>query len=122
MAKPNLIGGTAYIKLDGVQHMSRGNWTYNHGKPTRKTVFDGNLSVGYTEEPQEPMIEGDMTVPATLDTAALVVADGITVTLELENGNVVVLRDAWFANEGTVDVNAGSMPAKFVGRSLEVMR
>lgn len=122
MAKPNLIGGTAYIKLDGVQHMSRGNWSYNHGMPTRETVFDGNQSVGYIETAQEPMIEGDMTVPATLDTVSLVSSDGITVTLELENGNVVVLRDAWYAGEGTVNVNEGRMPARFVGRSLEVMR
>jgi Phage tail tube protein len=122
MAKPNLIGGAAYLKIDGVQHMSRGNWTYNFGKPTRTTVFDGANTVGYVEEPQEPMVEGDMTIPSTLDVGKLVESDDITLTLELDNGNVVVLRNAWFAGEGTVNVQEGSMPAKFVGRSLEVMR
>lgn len=120
MAKPNLIGGTAYLKVDGVQYMSRGNWKYNFGMPTRSTVFDGNSAVGYTEAPQEPSIEGDMTVPAILDVATLVTLDDVTITLELENGNIVTLRNAWYAGDGTVDVNEGMMPAKFVGKSLEV--
>lgn len=123
MAKPNLIGGAVYLKLDGVQYMSRGNWTYNHGMPTRETVYDGANAVGYVERPQEPFIQGDMTVPAALDVGKLVVSDDVTVTLELDNGNVVVLRNAWFASEGTVDAHEGQISgAKFVGKSLEVMR
>lgn len=121
--KPNLIGGAAYLKLDGVQHMSRGKWSYNHGMPTRETVYDGANAVGYVERPQEPFVQGDMTVPASLDVAKLVTADDVTLTLELDNGNVVVLRNAWFAADGTVDVEEGMISgARFVGKSLEVMR
>lgn len=123
MAKPNLIGGACYLKLDGVQHMSRSDgWTINHGMPTRETVFDGANTVGYVEKPQEVVVEGTITVPAALNVSALVVSDDVTLTLELDNGNVYVLRNAWFSGDGVVNVNEGSMPVKFVGKSLEQVR
>ena len=121
MAKPNLIGGTVLLKLDGVQHATRGSWTVNHGKPTRSPVFDGNNCIGYTESPQEPSIEGEMTIFATLDLGKLVEMDGATVTLELDGGKTYALRDAWYAGEGAANVSEGSMPARFVGKSLEVV-
>lgn len=122
MAKPNLIGGNAYLKVNGVQYQSRGDWSYSHGTAERTTVFDGSRPAGYTEQPREPMIEGEITTPADFDGLALTEIDGATVTLELDNGNVVTLRDAWYAGEGTFNVREGKLPVKFVGKSLEVVR
>lgn len=120
MAKVNLIGGTAYLKVNGQQYSARGNFSYNEGVPERTTVYDGLQPAGYTEAPREPMIEGEISVTADVNVRDLIENDDNTVTLELENGKVVVLRNAWYAGEGTVNVNEGMMPVKFVGKSCEV--
>lgn len=120
MAKIHLLGGTVFVKANGVQYAARGAFSYNIGVPERTTVYDGNVPVGYTESPREPMIEGEISVTTEVDLRVFIEDDNMTLTLELENGQVVVLRNAWHAGEGTVNVNEGMMPIKFVGKSCEV--
>ena len=68
------------------------------------------------------MIEGELTVTSAVDTAEFINLDGETITLTLESGTIVVLRDAWFAGDGNINLNEARFPVKFVGKSLEVQR
>lgn len=122
MAKPNLIGGTVSFRRGSTKYASAGNFSYNHGGPKRDSVFDGNDTIGYRESPQESMIEGELTVTSSVDTAEFINLDGETITLTLESGTIVVLRDAWFAGDGTINLNEARFPVKFVGKSLELQR
>lgn len=45
--------------------------------------------------------------------------DNATVTLELANGKMIVLRNAWFASEGTVQTEEGTIALRFEGISAE---
>jgi hypothetical protein len=74
---------------------------------------------GYKEVPQVPFIEGKITDSSDLDLAELCDVVDATVTLELANGKVIVLRDAWYAGEGTVDTDEGEIGVRFEGKSAD---
>jgi hypothetical protein len=74
---------------------------------------------GFKETPQPPMIEGEITDRDSLDVAALVSIEDATVTLSLANGKVIVLRDAWFASEGTANTDEANIAVRFQGMSAE---
>lgn len=71
---------------------------------------------GYKETPQVAFIEGAVTDSDELDLATLVTADNVTVTLELNNGKVVTLSNAWFASEGSGSTDEGEIAVRFESR------
>lgn len=112
-------GGVISVNVGGELQDAKGAFTYNLGRPKREAIIGADRPHGYKETPQVPFIEGALTDRSTLDLAKLLGLDGITVTLELANGKVVVLRDAWYANEGTVNTEEGEIPVRFEGLSAE---
>lgn len=112
-------GGIIYVKIDGKQVDAKGNFTYNLGVPKRDTIIGSDSVHGYKETPQAPFIEGEITDSASLDLASLLKTDGATITLELGNGKVIALREAWFAGEGTGNTDEGNIPVRFEGKSAE---
>ena len=119
MANPNRRAGTIYFKIDGTQHDAKGSFTYNLGAPKREAIVGSDKVHGYKETIQAPYIEGAITDRASLDVAALLVLDGVTVTLEISNGKTIVLRDAWFAGEGNITTEEGEIAVRFEGKSAE---
>jgi len=118
----NRRAGTIFLKTDGVQHDVKGSFTYNLGSPKRTAILGHDGVHGYSELPQTPFIEGEITDRADLDLAALEKLDNATVTLELANGKVIVLREAWFASEGDVETEAANIKVRFEGKSAEEIR
>jgi hypothetical protein len=45
-----------------------------------------------------------------------------TITLELANSKVIVLREAWNAAEGTGNTGEGNIPVRFEGMSAEEIK
>lgn len=114
-ANPNRRAGTLFFKVDGTQHDAKGNFTYNLGKPKREGLVGADTVHGYKEMPQVPFIEGEITDRSDLDLEKLLNLDGVTVTLELANGKVVLLRDAWFAGDGNVGTEEANIQVRFEG-------
>jgi hypothetical protein len=112
-------GGLIQFQLNGVLYDAKGNFTYNLGRPVREAVVGADAVHGYTEKPQVAFIEGEITDKGTLDTDALVRMVDTTATLALANGKVIVLRDAWYAGEGTGNTEEGNFPVRFEGLSGE---
>lgn len=109
------IGGIIRVKVDGAQFFAKGSWTYRIN-PTKKTMIPGSDRVhGYTEQPQVPFIEGVITDRGDLDVEALQSISDATVTLELANEKVIVLRNAVYASEGDITTEEGEIPARFEG-------
>lgn len=109
----NRVGGIIFLKLDGRQYKAKGDFSYNLGKPMREAVVGADAVHGYTERPQVAFVEGEITDSANLDLATLVQSDSTTVTLELANGKVIVLNQAWFAGEGTGNTAEGNIAVRF---------
>lgn len=115
-------GGILFLKVGGERQDAKGNFTYNLGQPKRDGIVGADGVHGYKEMPQVPFIEGEITDRQTLDLAALLNVVDTTVTLELANGKVIVLRQAWYAGEGTGNTEEGNIGVRFEGLSAEEVR
>lgn len=112
-------GGMIAVKIDGVVQLAKGSWSYNLGRAKREPIIGSDGVHGYKETPQAAYIEGEITDRSDLDLAALVEAANSTVTLELANGKVIVLREAAFTGDGTASSDEGAIQVRFDGSNAE---
>jgi hypothetical protein len=122
MAGKNRIGGIIALKVNGDIYFAKGNFTYNIGKPKREGVVGADVVHGYKETPQVPFIEGEITDRNELSLEDLVTLDDATITLELSNGKVITLSEAWYASEGTGNTEEGNIACRFEGMSAEEVK
>lgn len=122
MAGKNRIGGTIALKVNGDIYFAKGNFTYNLGKPKREGVMGADTVHGYKETPQIPFVEGEITDRNELSLEDLVTLDEATITLELANGKVIALSEAWYAGEGTGNTEEGNIACRFEGMSCEEVK
>jgi len=115
MSLQQRIGGTVYLKVNGVQMRVKPGPTYNLGLPTREAVVGADGVHGYMEKQQTPYIACKISDGPDVDLEALVQGRGETVTLELINGKTVVLREAWWAGAGEVNAETGEIDARWEG-------
>jgi hypothetical protein len=114
--------GILYLRIDGTIYDAKGNFTYNIGAPKREAIVGADKVHGYKEVPQVSFIEGELTDSKNLDLQALVSLDGVTATLELANGKVISLRDAWYAGDGNVQTEEGNIQLRLEAVSGEEIR
>lgn len=114
--------GILFLKVNGNSFDAKGNFSYNLGKEKRETIVGADRIHGYKSMIQPAFIEGEITDSATLNLEELVLIDDATITLELANGKVIVLRNAWFAGEGTGQSEEGNIAVRFEGASAEEIR
>lgn len=115
-------GGIIQLQVNGEIYDAKGNFTYNLGRPLREAIVGADGVHGFKETPQVAFIEGEITDRGTLELDKLVSMTGATVTLELANGKVIVVRDAWFAGEGTGNTEEGNIACRFEGKGGEEIR
>lgn len=114
--------GIIFLKINGNIYDAKGNFSYNLGKPKRESIVGADKVHGYKEMPQPAFIEGEITDSSTLDLTKLIATDDATITLELSNGKVIVLRNAWFSAEGTAQTEEANIAVRFEGASAEEVR
>lgn len=112
-------GGIIQVQVNGVLYDAKGDFTYNLGRPKREAIVGADRVHGYKETPQPGFIEGEITDRGNLDLDALVQLEGATVVLQLANGKVISLRDAWYAGEGTGNTGEGNVAVRFEGSADE---
>jgi hypothetical protein len=85
-----------------------------------RTGIAGQDSVhGYSELPVVPYVSGDVsTIPGTSVEDIDAVTDA-TITAELANGTVYVLRNAWRAERSTINTRDGQFNVKFEGLTCD---
>lgn len=115
----NRVGGLIEVKVDGQIYNAKGNFTYNLGRPRREAVVGSDTVHGYKETPQVAFIEGEITDRADFSLDALTRIENATVYLRLANGKLIVLREAWYAGEGTGNTEEGNIAFRFEGKSGE---
>lgn len=114
------VGGILFCKVNGVQFKAKAtSWTYNLGSPKKEGIVGIDSTHGYKEMPVLAFIEGAITDDSALDLKALIGQTDVTVTLEIANGKVIVLRNAWFAGDTDVTTEEGEIPFRFEGLSAE---
>jgi hypothetical protein len=116
------VAGVIFVKVNGAQMQARGNFKYNLGKNKKEGVVGADGVHGYSEKPQIPFVEGEITDSGDLDLEALVGIDDATCTLELANGKTIVISDGWYAGEGTGETEEGKVDFRFEGMSGDQVR
>lgn len=117
MASDNARAGTFYVKVGGKLIEASGNYTYNLGKPKREGVTNSYGVAGFKDTVQVPYIEGEVLDSNSLDVVAdLLDIEDATVTLELRNGKVIALRNAWYAGDGEGSTENGTIKVRFEGK------
>lgn len=114
-----LRGGMLYLLVNGQRYDAKGDFTYNLGRPKKTAIVGADAVHGFYTEPQAPFIEGAITDARDTDLAAFLDTVDATITLELQIGKVIVLRQAAYAGEGTVNPKEGEVPVRFEGLSAE---
>lgn len=109
------VGGVIYLKVDGEQYRAKGSFTTDIGEPKRDAVVGHDGVHGFKEVPKTPYIEGEITDTGDLELERLFTLRDVTVSLELANGKVHALREAWYAGDGTYSTEEGNVPVRFEG-------
>src|SRR5262245_18771182 len=113
------IGGVAYLKVDGYQYMLRGDLTITPGRFSREGIAGQDGIHGYTETPTIPKIAATITDTAGLSIDQLWNVVCSTVTAELSNGKVYILRDAWVSAVDPLNTSEGSIAVTFQGMACQ---
>jgi len=115
-------GGIVFVKVDGAQLSAKGEFTYSLLDSKKEGIVGSDGIHGYKELPVIPYIEGEITDSIDLDAKSLIKLTDATVTLELANGKVIVLRGAWYAGDGVTGSEEGNIAVRFEGTSIEEVR
>ena len=113
-------GGIIQLQTQGEVMDAKGSFSYNLGREKRESIVGADRIHGYKAMPQVGFIEGEITDRGTLDLAKLVEGEKVTVTLGLANGKVIVLRNAFFAAEGTGNTEEGNIGVRWEGEAEEI--
>lgn len=109
------LGGTAYLKVDGRQYQLRGNLTVSIDPFEREGVAGMDGTHGYIQRPRVQFISCDLTDSDGLSLADLRAIKNATVTAELNNGKVAVLRNAWTSDAHELSAGDAQVSVKFEG-------
>lgn len=109
------VGGIIFVKIDGEQFSAKGSFTYNIGVPKREPVVGSDGVHGFKELPQPSKIEGMITDSSELDFEALLRTRDATCTLELANGKVIVIQEAFYSGDGDGTTEEGELQFAMTG-------
>ena len=113
------IAGTAFVKVDGDQLTLSGTLKVDPSEFEREGMVGLSGVAGFNEKNVIPEVEIEIFVTSQTDLTKLKdLVDG-SVTVELANGKVFVLRNAWLASRLPIDGAEGKLPIKFQGQKME---
>ena len=115
----NRRSGVINVQVNGTVFDATGNFSYNLGQPIREELVGPDRVHGYKETPQVSYIEGEIRDASDLVLTELMNLTDATITLKLANGKQIMLREAWYAAEGTAQTEEANVQFKFCGMSAE---
>jgi hypothetical protein len=119
MSVNNIVGGTFYFFIDGLQYKARGNAKYCVATNEKESVVGVDGPHGFLKKPKMPWIEIDITDQGNLNTKLFQDMDDVTVTGENANGKTVVFRNATCTTPPEVDAIQGQFSVKFEAPDAE---
>jgi hypothetical protein len=113
------IAGIAFWMVDGVQLAVRGNLEVMASRQERTGIAGQDSVHGYSELPVVPYISGDVSTVVGTSVEDIDAVTDATITAELANGTVYVLRNAWRAERSTINTRDGQFNVKFEGLTCD---
>lgn len=109
----------AYLKVDGALYPLKGNFTVSPSALERAGIAGQDYIHGFSEMPRLPVISGDVSTVPELSVDDVEAVVNSTVTAELANGKVYVLREAWCTSALELNTREGQMRVTFQGISCD---
>jgi len=109
------VAGTCFLKVNGEQYSLRGNMTISLGGYERSSVSGLDQYHGVIEKPRASFIQADITDTDGLDLKVLENLNNVTVTVELINGKVAILRQATQISALELKADDGTISVRFEG-------
>lgn len=113
------IAGIAWLKVDGDQYPLRGDFTVSPSPYERTGIGGQDYVHGYSELPRVPFISGNVSLVPELSIEDIEAITDATVTAELANGHVYVLREAWTRAAFELNAHDGQVNVRFEGTSCD---
>lgn len=113
------VAGIAFLKVDGAMYPLRGNFTVSPSALERAGIAGQDYVHGFSELPRVPYIEGDITTVVDMSTEDLEAMTDVTVTAELANDSVYVLKEAWCRSAIEINTREGQFRVRFEGTTCE---
>ena len=114
-----VVAGVLVLRVDGKQYRARSEIKVSMATIEREAVIGQDGVHGYIEKPKVAFIEGKITDSADLAVETLLGMCNVTVTVELLNGKVYLLRNAWCQKADPLDTTDGSIEFRFEGSAAE---
>jgi Phage tail tube protein len=113
------VAGTAFLKVDGNQYPLRGNLTVTPSVVERAGIAGQDYIHGFSELPRVPSIEGDVTTAPGLAIEDFDGMTNVTITAELANNSLYVLREGWCVSALAINARDGLVRIRFEGISCD---
>lgn len=110
-------GGLIQFKVGGQRYDAKGSFSYQIANTMRESIVGQDGVHGFKEVATPPFVEGVITDSADVDLAFLNTIEDTTVTLELANGKVIVLRNAYVVNAVEGSSEEGELSVRLEGIS-----
>jgi hypothetical protein len=111
--------GLIQVKANGTVYAAKGAFTVGYGIVKREAIIGSDGVHGYKETPTAPYVEGAITDRGNLDLVALFNGTDQTVSVDFGNGKLFLLREGWYAGDGTLNSEEGEIPVRWEGMSAE---
>lgn len=115
----NRIAGTAYVGVDASLLPLGGTLTVSTWDAMKETKTGLSGVVGYKESPRAPFIEIEIMTTNEVDLQAFQNVRNSTVTAELANGQVWILKEAWCTTPPDANMAEGTATLRFEGKHME---
>lgn len=109
------IGGTIFVKADGVALQAKGSWTIQPGTPEREMIAGADGIHGFKEMPRAPVVSGQITDSSELDVKALFNLTDASIVIELSNGKVFSLENSAYTGSAESTTEEGEISVEFSG-------
>jgi hypothetical protein len=119
---PRRVAGIIFVKIDGDQIAAKGSFEYKLSGFKNESIPNANASLGIGGAWSGGYIKGTIANYNETDHRAIKEAEGVTVTLELGNGKVIVAKDAFQTDEAVGSVENGEIPIQFDSENVEEIR
>jgi hypothetical protein len=113
------IAGIAFLTVDGVQYPVKGSFTVSPSSLERKMIPGQDGIHGYSENPRVPFIEGDVSLVPELSMEDVERITNSTVTAQLANGKLYVLRAATCTSALELNTHDGQTRIRFEGEACD---
>lgn len=110
------VAGTAYFRINGASYSTTGDWNIEIQDEVREPIVAADGSVHFSASAAESKISGSLITTPTLIPSLVADIEDATIQVELQNGRVALLQDAFFSGKNSVGSKSGEMSVEFTGR------